>query len=293
MEDEGPEFPPDGGDELDGDEGGDEPWWESSARSKIRAILDTAEFDAEVGAISLWSDEWDPRGKGDSANRVFHDLDELRTELVGLGDAEITARVPWEGGPVFSTDSDDIVDDELDQYGVYQFFRTLEVPDGADLLLSADDLLEADPAGQIRLDFEAVNDLLITHLAQHPELMRDVHPRRFEEIVAELFRRMGYEVILTPRTKDGGFDVLAFQKTGIGKLLTLVECKRFRPDRKIGVGLVRTLYGVVEERRASHGVIATTSSFTRDARAFQQNLEHRLSLSDFNDLSEWLARLKQ
>jgi len=123
--------------------------------------------------------------------------------------------------------------------------------------------------------------------------MRDMHPRKFEELVAELFHRMGYDVILTPRSKDGGFDVLAFQKTGVGKLLTLVECKRYSPKDKVGVGLVRSLYGVVEEKNATHGVIATTSSFTRGARQFQQNLEYRLSLRDFNDLAAWCKEYKR
>lgn len=277
------------------DDGGEDeelPFWESSARSRIRGILDTAEFDVEEGTVTLESDEWDPRGKGDCAKRTFSSLDELRQELIQLGDSEIAGHVPWEGGPVFSTDSDDLVDDALDKAGVYSFFRSLDVPDQSDLLLSAADLAGADQVGQIRFDLEQVNDLLIKHLATNPALMREVHPRRFEELVAELFRRMGYEVVLTPRGKDGGFDVLAFQKTGVGRLLTLVECKRFSPDHKVGVGLVRALYGVVEERRATQGVIATTSSFTRGARQFQQNLEYRLSLRDFNDLASWCDKYR-
>jgi restriction system protein len=118
--------------------------------------------------------------------------------------------------------------------------------------------------------------------------MQEFAPRRFEETVAELFRRMGYDVVLAPRAKDGGIDVLAFQKGSVGTLLTVVECKRFRPDRKVGVGLVRSLYGVVEEKacdiwRDCH----TTSSFTKGARQFQQNLQYRLSLHDFTDLVSW------
>ena len=123
--------------------------------------------------------------------------------------------------------------------------------------------------------------------------MKDVHPRRFEELVAELFRRMGYEVVLTPTARDGGRDVHAFQKGGVGTLLTLVECKRFRPDRKVGVGVVRALFGVVEAERASHGIIATTSSFTRDAKLFQQNLQYRLSLRDFTDLAKWCKQYRR
>ena len=104
---------------------------------------------------------------------------------------------------------------------------------------------------------------------------------------------MGYDVILTPRSKDGGFDVLAFQKASVGKLLTLVECKKYVPNSQVGVESVRSLYGVLEEKRATHGVIATTSTFTRGAREFQQNLEYRLSLSDFDELSAWLRKVKR
>ena len=46
----------------------------------------------------------------------------------------------------------------------------------------------------------------------HPELMRNLSPRKFEELVAELFSDMGYEVVLTPATRDGGFDFKAFRK---------------------------------------------------------------------------------
>jgi putative zinc finger/helix-turn-helix YgiT family protein len=263
------------------------PFWERHAESKIRGILDSIEYNVDEGTVTAWSDDWDPRGKGDATSRTFSSLEEFRQELVELGDSELTSYVPWENGPLFSTDSDDIVDNALHEAGVERVFDSLEVPADSDLLLDADDLTEPDQAHEIRLTIEEVNDLLIKYLATHPEVMREVHPRRFEELVAELFRRMGYDVMLTPRSKDGGFDILAFHKKSVGKLLTLVECKRYSPDHKIGVGLVRSLYGVIEEKRATHGVIATTSSFTRGARAFQQNLEYRLSLRDFNDLATW------
>jgi restriction endonuclease Mrr len=56
---------------------------------------------------------------------------------------------------------------------------------------------------------------------------------------------------------------------------------------------VREQYGVVEQERASHGVIATTSSFTKHARAFHEQLTYRLSLTDFNKLVEWLREHKR
>lgn len=117
--------------------------------------------------------------------------------------------------------------------------------------------------------------------------MRELGPRQFEELVAELFQDMGYEVRLTPRTRDGGRDVIAFFKDAAGTLLTLIECKRFAPHRPVGVGIVRELYGVVEAERASRGVVATTSFFTKDAEAFQERIKYRLSLADYQSLADW------
>ena len=56
----------------------DLPFWESHAQSKIRGILDSIEFDPEEGTVTAWSDDWDPRGKGDSAPRTFSSLEEFR-----------------------------------------------------------------------------------------------------------------------------------------------------------------------------------------------------------------------
>jgi len=263
--------------------------WESDARSRIRGLLYDAEFDHEEGTVTLFSEDWDPRGRGDRSPRAFSNLNDLRDALIELGDEEMVGGIPWENGPVFSIDSEDIVDAALEEKGVEHFFGSI-VPADAELLVSLDDLSLTGHTEQIRLTLEEVNDLLIAALAQNPELMHEVHPRRFEELVAELFNRMGYDVTLTPATHDEGRDVLAVRRDDVGTVLTLVECKRFRPDRKVGVALVRSLYGVVTSERASHGVIATTSSFTRGAKEFQQNLRYQLSLRDFNDLARWCRK---
>ena len=72
----------------------DLPFWESAAHSKIRGILDTIEYNVDEGTVTVRSDEWDPRGKGDPSSRTLSSLDELRQELVELGDSEMTSNVP-------------------------------------------------------------------------------------------------------------------------------------------------------------------------------------------------------
>ena len=136
--------------------------------------------------------------------------------------------------------------------------------------------------------YQTVNDELIQHLARHPEMLRSLDPRRFEELIAELFARQGFDITLTPRTRDGGKDIYAIKNDEVGKSLYLIECKRYAATNKVGVETVRALYGVASAESATKGIIATTSSFTKGAIDFATPLEYKLSLRDFDALKQWL-----
>ncbi len=137
-----------------------------------------------------------------------------------------------------------------------------------------------------------VSDQLLRELAETPELLHAVDPRKFEEIVAELLGRKGYEVRLTPPSKDGGRDILATLRTPLGRHLWLVECKRYAPDRPVQVHLVRQLAGVVHTEDATGGILVTTSRFTRGARRLvEEKMPHRLALRDYFDLQSWLSEV--
>jgi hypothetical protein len=134
----------------------------------------------------------------------------------------------------------------------------------------------------------AVSDELIRFLAANPAAMYELPPRKFEELMAELYERQGFDVRLTQETRDGGVDLYVVSHGPSGPLLTLVDAKRHRRDRPVGVGLVRQHYGVVEAQRASAGVVATTSYFSQDAKAFQQTVGFRLGLIDYLELEAML-----
>ena len=144
----------------------------------------------------------------------------------------------------------------------------------------------------VRLDLVQVDAQLIEYLKRHPEKMYELQPRRFEELVAEMLRDMGYQTELTVSSADGGVDIIATQKTGIGETLLVVDCKRYARTQRVGVELVRSLYGVAEQLRATMAMLATTSFFTRPAQEFQRTLRHRVSLRDYSDLVEWLGRYR-
>jgi hypothetical protein len=129
---------------------------------------------------------------------------------------------------------------------------------------------------------------VIADLATNPDLLYSLHPRKFEELVAELLARKGMTVTLTPTTRDGGRDILALSDTGIGKHLYLVECKRYAKDRPVDVSIVRALYGVLAAERATAGLLVTTSYFTKSALSFRDGLKYQLALKEYEDLVHWL-----
>lgn len=131
---------------------------------------------------------------------------------------------------------------------------------------------------------------LIERLSLNPDLLHQLTPRKFEELIAELLTRDGLEVHLTPETRDGGRDVLAFHETPVGRLLYLVECKRHLPNRPVGIAIVQRLYGVLSHERATAGLVVTTSRFSKEALTFAETVRHQLRLKDYEAVKQWLKK---
>ena len=132
--------------------------------------------------------------------------------------------------------------------------------------------------------------LLVDRALRRPETMLEMDPRAFELFVASLVEQLGFEnVKLTPAAKDQGRDVLAIKKVHGLSILFAFECKRFSPDRPVGVAIARALLGTVVHgsTRANKGVLVTTSRFTKGAQSFILT-EPTLEGTDFNGIVEWL-----
>ena len=114
--------------------------------------------------------------------------------------------------------------------------------------------------------------------------------REFEQLVAELFERQGFDVELTPETRDGGCDIIATKSIGGLPFMLLIECKRYAIDNPVDVSLIRSLLGVQTDRKANKGVLVTTSRFTKPARDFAERQQHLISLIDIDDLMNMLPR---
>jgi restriction system protein len=111
--------------------------------------------------------------------------------------------------------------------------------------------------------------------------------REFEQLVGEAFRLQGYTVTETGGGgADGGIDLLLRK----GGDTYLVQCKQWRAFR-VGVTVVRELYGVMAAKGAAGGFVVTSGTFTDDAKAFAAG--RNVGLIDGPVLTRWLrdARL--
>jgi restriction system protein len=94
--------------------------------------------------------------------------------------------------------------------------------------------------------------------------LRDLPWKRFEDVLAEAYRRRGYQVVeMLGGGADGGVD-LRLRKDG---QVIVVQCKRWK-GKPVAVQVVRELYGVMIDKRASAAKIVATTTFTSDAVAF-------------------------
>ncbi len=113
---------------------------------------------------------------------------------------------------------------------------------------------------------------------EKPQDLLSRSPEEFESLVAELYKKWGYGVRVTRRTRDGGIDLIATNNVPGGLEKIAVQCKRFA--HPVGVEHARELLGVVSsDPSITKGVLVSPSTFTDDCRNFCDN-NGRLDLID-------------
>lgn len=104
------------------------------------------------------------------------------------------------------------------------------------------------------------------------DAIRALSWREFEELVEAYYEREGYDVVREGGSgPDGGVD-LRLRRLGETRL---VQCKQWR-TRRVGVKVVRGLYGVVSAEQATGGILVTAGSYTAEAERFAADVEVQL-----------------
>jgi len=136
---------------------------------------------------------------------------------------------------------------------------------------------------------------LVAYIAYCPELARELNPLVFEQLIGMILQRFGYQVQLTKRSGDDGVDIDVTHVDVVGITSRyIVECKRWRPSKRVSIDVVRGLFGAKASKRADHAVLVTTSRFTRNVhKALKDGKFTNLTLVDFAMLEALLKRYAQ
>lgn len=186
---------------------------------------------------------------------------------------EVTARLPWWGGVLLAVVA----------YVALHPIATMEVPKPSGLGVIGDVVGKQlfkmlGTIGQYVLPFAFLIGSVVSAVqgrkraaiygraAERPEsdTLRGMSWREFELLISESFRRRGYQVLEKGGGRpDGGVDLVVTKNNE----RYLVQCKHWRAV-KVGVNVVRELYGVVVAEGAVGGFAITSGAFTKDAMEF-------------------------
>ncbi len=104
--------------------------------------------------------------------------------------------------------------------------------------------------------------------------------QQFERLVGEAFRLQGYTVAETGGGgADGGVDLILWKS---GEKF-LVQCKQWKAF-KVGVDVVRELYGVMAAKGSAGGFVVTSGRFTEEASKFASG--RNIALIDGSELQK-------
>jgi len=109
---------------------------------------------------------------------------------------------------------------------------------------------------------------VISDLESRPNLM-ELSPFEFENLVGNLFARLGLETRQTQASRDGGVDVVAYDLRPVLGGKVIIQAKRYR--NTVGVSAVRDLYGTMMNEGANKGILVTTSGYGADAYEFARD----------------------
>ncbi|BCG12682.1 restriction endonuclease [Vibrio sp. Vb5031] len=151
---------------------------------------------------------------------------------------------------------------------------------------------------------ELIRAKYMAHSFPTKQILLELTPYDFELLVAYLYKQKGYEVKVTPRSRDGGYDVVAEKYSNRQHERLHIECKRY--DQKIGVDIVRRVLGTLNVTNASKVVIVTSSNFTSPAKneafaskrvelldcdAFDEEMKKNVSYQWANRVSSYLMEM--
>jgi len=107
----------------------------------------------------------------------------------------------------------------------------------------------------------------------------------FENFMANVFDKKGYDVLITPSSGDQGVDLVLT----IDERKVAVQLKRYTGP--VGNAAVQAVFAGMFHYKAKEAWVITTSTFTKSARQLAKS--NRVRLIDGKELEDWLSDLRE
>jgi hypothetical protein len=143
-------------------------------------------------------------------------------------------------------------------------------------------------AGAIVDDFQRALDVAI----QEPSSLSSMPYRAFEELVAEVYRRLGFQVEVNRSHLDNGVDLLATTTVASISIPLMIQCKQVRSDRKVDLRDVMSLHGITVLEKSAKVVLITNGTLTADAKQFVQSHASEIQVFDFVELMAQITSVR-
>jgi len=150
------------------------------------------------------------------------------------------------------------------------------------IILVSDLSATGNPIGYIRyrlalLAFERdETEFIRFQYLQQEKFWKALDGKSFEREVAQLFKKQGYRVELTPATGDGGADIILTK----GKSRIVIQCKAYAS--KVSVAVARELYAAQFDFNATGAILVALSGVTKPT--FEYCRDHSIEVMDLNQI---------
>jgi len=194
-----------------------------------------------------------------------------------------------EGKKLLNKNINDISIKTLEQYEVFIKWRsktnTVENNVNNNLFknITPDELIEN--------ELHIINTQLTEELI---EQLKQVSPRKFENIVVDLLVKMGYggskreATQVVGKSGDGGIDgIIKEDKLGLDAVY--VQAKKWDSNQVISRPEVQKFAGALLGQKAKKGVFITTATFSSEAIKYAENSDIKIILIDGNYLTELMV----
>jgi len=181
---------------------------------------------------------------------------------------------------------------EMDRDTLRQFPKYIEFKEGRTNKNEAnsDPLDQGSPLEAIDAAMRTINSDTSDEIRA---LLAEVSPFRFERIVVDLLKSMGFgggrsdRGFVTKSTGDGGIDGI-IHEDALGLDAVYVQAKRYALANKVSRPDIQRFVGSLTGESATKGVFVTTSDFSAEARAYVDRVQQRVVLIDGQQLAQFM-----